>query len=78
MNNSDIWNRRLGHISPRSLNETIVADVVMGIPKRKVDSGKICGSCQLGKQVQIPHKMTQHSTTIGMLKVLHMDLMGPI
>ena len=51
MNNSDIWHRRLGHISPRSVNETIVTDVLLGIPKMKVDPRKICGSCQLGKHV---------------------------
>ena len=33
INNSDIWYQRPGHISPRSLNETIAADVVMRIPK---------------------------------------------
>ena len=33
INNLDIWHRRLGHISPRSLNETIAADVVLGILK---------------------------------------------
>ena len=57
INNSDIWHRRLGHISPRSLNETIAANVVLRIPKMKVDVGKICYSCQQGKQVRIPHKV---------------------
>ena len=50
-NNQDIWHRRLGHISPRSLNETIVVDVVLGIPKMRAYPGKICGTCQLGKHV---------------------------
>ena len=45
MNNSDIWHRRLGNISSRSLSETIAADVDMVIPKMKADPGKICGSC---------------------------------
>ena len=44
MNNSDIWHRRLGHINSRILNETIAADVVLGIPKMKAGLGKICGS----------------------------------
>ena len=50
-NNSDIWYRRLGHISPRSLNETITIDVVLGIPKMKANPRKIFGSYQLGKQI---------------------------
>ena len=44
----------------------------------KVDLGKICGSCQLGKQVRIPHKVTQHMTTTRILELLHMDLMEPM
>ena len=53
MNNSYIWHKRLGHISPRSLNEAIVANDVRGILKLKVDLGKMCGPCQLGKQVKL-------------------------
>ena len=44
----------------------------------KADPEKICGSCQLGKQVRIPHKVTQHMTTSRILELLHMDLMGPM
>ena len=68
MNNSNIWHRRLGHISPRSLNETIATYVALGIPKMKADPGKICSSCQLGKQFMIPHKVTQHMTTTRILE----------
>ena len=78
MNNSDIWHKRLGRISPRSLNETIAADTVLGIPKMKADLGKMCGSCQIGKQVWMPHKVTQHMTITRTLKLLQMDLMGPM
>ena len=63
MNNSDILHRRLGHISPRSLNETIAIYAIIGIPKIKADPRKICGSCQLGKQFWMPHKVIQHMTT---------------
>ena len=52
INNSDICHKSLGHISPRSLNETIAVDVVLGIPKMKIDLGKICGSCQKGYPIR--------------------------
>ena len=78
MNNSDILHRRLGHRSPISLNETIAIDDVLGIPKIKADPRNICGSCQLGKQVWMPHKVIQHMTTTRTLKLLHIDLMGPM
>ena len=51
LNNSNIWHRRLCYNSHKSLKETIVVDVVLGILKMKADPGKICGSCQLGKQI---------------------------
>ena len=76
--NSDIWHRRLGHISPRRRNETITTYIVLGIPKMKVNPRKICGSCQFGKQVRITHKVTQHVTTTRILELLHMDLMEPM
>ena len=76
INNSDIWHRRLGHINPRSLNETIVPDTVIGIPKMRAYLGKICDSCQLGKQVRMPHKVIPHMATTRILEPLHMDLMG--
>ena len=76
--NSDIWHQRLSHISPRRRNETITTYVVLGIPKMKVDPRKICGSCQLGKQVRITHKVTQLVTTTRILELLHMDLMEPM
>ena len=78
MNNLDIWHRRLGHISPRSLNETITNSAVLGIPKMKADPRKICGSCQLGKQIRSSHKVTQHLSTTRVLELLHMDLIGPM
>ena len=38
--------------------------VVRGIPKLKKKQLAICGSCQLGKQLTVSHKMLQHITTI--------------
>ena len=78
MNNSDIWHKRLDHISSRSLNETIVANGVLRILKLKVDPGKMCGPCQLGKQVRSSHKVTQHLSTTRTLELLHMDLIRPM
>ena len=75
LNNSNIWHRRLGHIIHKIFNDTIAANVVLGIPKIKVDAGKICGSCQLGKQIRSPHKVTQHLSTTRFLELIHMDLM---
>ena len=53
-------------------------DIVLGIPKMKADPGKMCGSCQIGKQVQMPYKVTQYTTTTRTLELFHMDLMVPM
>ena len=45
VNNSEIWHRRLSHRSVRSLNETIAAYAILGIPKMRADLGKTCDSC---------------------------------
>ena len=78
LNNSYIWHRRFGHVSHKNLDETIVADVVLGIPKIKIDFEKVCGPCQIGKYIRMSHKMVQHPSTTRVLELLHMDLMGPM
>ena len=42
----------------------------------KAGPRKMCGPCQLGKQVRSSHKVTQHLFTTRTLKLLHMDLIG--
>ena len=44
----------------------------------KIDLEKVCGSCQIEKQIPMSHKMKQHCSTIRVLELLHMDLMGPM
>ena len=78
VNSLDVWHRRLDHISPRSLNETIASDAVMGILKMKVDPGNKCGPCQLGKQGRSTHKVTQHLFTTRTLELLHRDFIRPM
>ena len=47
LNNSNIWHRRLNHINHKNLNETIATNVVLGIPKMKIDLEKVSGPCQI-------------------------------
>ena len=51
LNNSYIWHRILGHISHKSFSETIAVDVVMVILKMEIDLEKVCGPCQIRKQI---------------------------
>src|ERR1044072_6636818 len=60
------------------MRKIISEEVVRGLPKMKIEQGKICGECQIGKQTKMPQQKLQHLTTTKVLELIHMDLMGPI
>ena len=60
------------------MRKIISEEAVRGLPKMKIEQGKICGECQIGKQTKMPHKKLQHLTTTKVLELIHMDLMGPM
>ena len=78
LKNSDIRHRRLDHISHKNVNETIATDAVMGIPKMKIDLEKVCGPCQIKKQIRMSHNMIQHPSTTRVLELIQINLMGPM
>ena len=43
-----------------------------------INTEKVCGPCQIGKQIRKSLKMMQHSSTTRVLELLYMDLMGPM
>ena len=48
------------------------------MPELKIKEGRICGQCQVGKQVCASHKKVDFLTTSRVLELLHMDLMDPM
>ena len=50
--------------------------VVHGVPKLGKKQPGVYESCQLGKQLKGIHKVLQHITTMRILELLHMDLLG--
>jgi transposase InsO family protein len=42
------------------------------------ENDRPCGACQVEKQVGVPHHVKNIMTTIRPLKMIHMDLFGPI
>jgi hypothetical protein len=60
------------------MKKVISLEAVRGIPKLRIVEGKVCGECQIGKQVRMSHPMLEHQTTSKVLELLHMDLMGPM
>lgn len=45
---SDLWNRRLGHISPFLLNKLVSKDMVHGLPRINFNNIKVCEACAKG------------------------------
>jgi hypothetical protein len=46
------------------------------LPSLKIEEGRICGECQIGKQTKISR--VQYLTTTRNLKLLHIDLIRPM
>ncbi|CAL2231001.1 unnamed protein product [Prunus armeniaca] len=74
----ELWHRRLGHINFRDLLKLSKNECVRGLPKLSGKSARVCGACQLGKQVKSAHKSISYISTSQPLDLLHMDLVGPI
>ncbi|KAK2417316.1 putative mitochondrial protein [Trifolium repens] len=73
-----LWHQKMGHLNLKGMKKVISLEAVRGIPKLKIVEGKVCGECQIGKQVRMSHPMLEHQTTSKVLELLHMDLMGPM
>ena len=77
-NDTSLWHRWMGHVSYKSLIDTIVAEAIKGFPNLKGELERMCKPCQLGKQVRTPHLESQLGSTTKVLELVHMDLMGPM
>ena len=51
VNDSWLWNIRLGHASMKILSKFVKNDFVIELPKLNFDLDKICDACLFGKQV---------------------------
>lgn len=58
------------------LKKIVSKEAVKGFPKFNIKERKVCGECQIGKHIKMPHKKLQHLATTKVLKLLYMDLMG--
>lgn len=57
------------------MKKIVSKEAIRGILRLKIEEGKICGECQIGKQTKMSHPKSQHQTTSKVLELLHMDLM---
>ncbi|MCI64033.1 gag-pol polyprotein, partial [Trifolium medium] len=53
--------------------KAIAEEAIRGLPKLKIEEGKTCGECQIGKQTKVAHSRLQHQVTSKTLELLHME-----
>jgi len=73
-----LWHRRLSHVGMRNLAKLQKERHILGLTNIVFEKDRLCSACQAGKQVGAPHLTKNILTSIRPLKLLHMDLFGPI
>ena len=68
----------VSHLHMKGMKRIISIEAVRGIPKLKIEEGRVYGDFQIGKQTKMSLQKIQHLTTSKVLELLHMDLMGPM
>ena len=72
-----LWNRRLGHLDFDNLVKISKKEVVRDLPKIVKPLNSVCKHCQHGKQTRACFKTKQHMTSHP-LEIVHCtDLCGP-
>nr|GEZ59593.1 hypothetical protein [Tanacetum cinerariifolium] len=74
---SNLWNRRLGHINFKTINKLVKGNLVRGLPPRTFENDNTCVACKKGKQHRASCKTKPTSSIDQPLYRLHMDLFGP-
>ncbi|GKC15357.1 putative ribonuclease H-like domain-containing protein, partial [Tanacetum coccineum] len=74
---SELWNRRLGHVNFKTMNKLVRGNLVRGLPSKLFKINQTCVTCQKGKQHRASCKAKTASSISQPLQMLHMDLFGP-
>nr|GEV37908.1 hypothetical protein [Tanacetum cinerariifolium] len=74
---SNLWHRRLGHISFKTINKLVKGNLVRGLPTKVFENDHSCVACKKGKQHRAFCKSKPVSSVDQPLFRLHMDLFGP-
>jgi hypothetical protein len=73
-----LWHRRLAHVGMRNVHNLQKEGHILELINILFEKDRLCGACQAGKQVETQHRAKNIMTTTRPLKMLHMDLFGPI
>ncbi|GJY29996.1 retrovirus-related pol polyprotein from transposon TNT 1-94 [Tanacetum coccineum] len=73
-----LWHQRISHLNFDTINLLSNKDIVNGLPKLKYVKDQLCSSCELGKAKRSSFKTKTVPSSKVRLKLLHMDLCGPM
>ncbi|GJR68217.1 retrovirus-related pol polyprotein from transposon TNT 1-94 [Tanacetum coccineum] len=73
-----LWHRRLSHLNFSTINDLTRLDLVNGLPKFKYGKDHLCSACERGKSKKASHPPKLVLSDHSKLKLLHMDLCGPM
>ncbi|XP_075480609.1 uncharacterized protein LOC142521264 [Primulina tabacum] len=74
----DLWHQKLGHANFKTLKNLSKYDAVRGMPNLSSGIPYVCGDYQKGNRTRVSHPVLPTSGTTCCLKLLHMDIMGPM
>nr|GFC14838.1 putative ribonuclease H-like domain-containing protein [Tanacetum cinerariifolium] len=74
---SNLWRRRLSHISFKTINKLVKGNLVRGLPTKVFENVHSCVACKKGKQHRASCKSKHVSSVDQPLFRLHIDLFGP-
>ncbi|GJZ23789.1 retrovirus-related pol polyprotein from transposon TNT 1-94 [Tanacetum coccineum] len=73
-----IWHKRLAHLNFKTINKLAKQNLVIVLPSLVYSKDKPCSSCEKGKHHRASFK-TKHTSSIKTcLRLLYMDLFGPV
>lgn len=58
------------------MKNIVSEEAVKGLSKLKIEEGRVCGECQIGKKTKTSHKELQYLANTRVIELLHMDLIG--
>ena len=73
-----LWHKRLGYASLSLLNKLVSKDLVVRLHSIKYNDDRVCNACVRSKHVKTSFKFKNCGRTSWPLKMLHVDLYGPM
>jgi hypothetical protein len=73
-----LWHRRLAHVGMRNLSKPQKYEHILGLTNVVFEKDRLCSAFQAGKQVGAHHPAKNILSSSRPLKLLQMDLFGPI